>query len=69
MRKSRFRVWLDAITLYITAVILSVAIVVLIVFGFYLDYNRSSACISRYQEHGKGFWSSFAMCVHQEEDD
>lgn len=69
MRKSRFRVWLDAITLYITAVILSVAIVVLIVFGVYLDYNRSSACISHYQDRGKGFWSSFALCIHQEEDD
>lgn len=69
MRKSRFRVWLDAITLYIATVILSLAIVVLIVFGFYLDYNRASACISHYQERGKGFWSSFALCVHQEEDD
>lgn len=69
VRKSRFRVWLDANTLYITAVILSVAVVVLIVFGFYLDYNRSSACISHYQERGKGFWSSIAMCLNQEEDD
>ena len=69
MRKSRFRVWLDAVILYMTAVILSIAIVVLIVFGFYLDYNRSSACISHYQDRGKGFWSSFAMCIHQEEHD